>query len=418
MQRALQRTGPAWPVRALASARSRLLLTVFLLSLVIPLAIHLGPVRLTAYRVVLILTVLPALVHLILDKTNRLTLADLLIACAFGWAALACYVTPGTRDPLEAAGVLLLESCGAYLLARVTIRSAEDFRHMIRLLFWVVAAVLPFSIIESQTGTSPLLQLAAKVGQTFPQIYQDQRLGLHRVQSIFEHSITYGVFCATILGGYYYLNVLGRREGWRRFSIIPVSTFLSVSAGGYLIVTVQTALMLWDRLTRRILHRWYLLGLAAASGFALLSLYAAKSPFHIIVFRLSFSSQSGYTRILIWEHGTAEVASHPLFGLGLEIEKWSRPDWMGPSIDNFWLFLTMSYGVPMIVAFLAAIVLLFWRTARARLPAGDDARVRMGYLVTLVGFLVAGMTVHYWNAMFVWFMFFLGSGAYLSHSTR
>jgi hypothetical protein len=381
---------------------------------------HIGSVRMTPYRLVLLAVTIPVLIRLFSGRDGRFLLPDLLIGLAFAWAALACFTTPGTRSPLEAAGVLLLEGLGAYLLARVIIRSPEDFRRMIGFMLGALAILLPFALVEAWTGTSPLLLLADGIADSFPQIYQDPRMGIHRVQSIFEHSITYSVFCASIFACSWYLFVKGGRGPGRFawFSVIPVSTFLSVSGGGYAILLVQAILMGWERVTRRIAYRWRLFGLLAASGFGLLALYAAKSPFHILVFRLSFSSRSGYGRILIWDHGTDEVLRQPFFGLGLEIDSWSRPFWMGPSIDNFWLLLTMSYGVPMVLLLACAILAIMWHVGScSRLDARSHA-VRAGYLMALVGLIVAGMTVHYWNAMFVWFMFFLGSGVFLIDPSR
>jgi hypothetical protein len=40
-------------------------------------------------------------------------------------------------------------------------------------------------------------------------------------------------------------------------------------------------------------------------------------------------------------------------------------------------------------------------------------RYRMAWLAIIVGFAVSGVTVHFWNALFTYFFFLIGTGVWL-----
>ena len=116
-------------------------------------------------------------------------------------------------------------------------------------------------------------------------------------------------------------------------------------------------------------------------------------------------------RILIFEYGTAEVARHPIFGIGLG--EWERPPWMSDSMDNFWLATAVRYGLPALLFLLALLFGLVWSVGQRKNLPPDWKRARHAWAFTLFGITVAAATVHLWNALFVLFFFLLGSGAWL-----
>ena len=142
-----------------------------------------------------------------------------------------------------------------------------------------------------------------------------------------------------------------------------------------------------------------------------IDLFSTKTPFHVFVNYFTFSKQSAYNRILIFEFGTAEVARHPIFGIGLG--EWERPIWMSDSMDNFWLATAVRYGLPALILLLGLLLGLVWAVGqRKNLPA-QWRRARHAWAFTLFGITVAAATVHLWNALFVLFFFLLGAGAWL-----
>jgi hypothetical protein len=45
-------------------------------------------------------------------------------------------------------------------------------------------------------------------------------------------------------------------------------------------------------------------------------------------------------------------------------------------------------------------------------------RHRMAWLVIIIGFTISGFTVHFWNSLFAYFFFLIGSGAWLVQPQR
>lgn len=142
-----------------------------------------------------------------------------------------------------------------------------------------------------------------------------------------------------------------------------------------------------------------------------IDLMSNRSPFHVFVTYLTFSTQSAYNRINIWNYGTAEVARHPWFGIGLG--DWIRAPWMSDSMDNFWLLIAVRYGLPSLGFLLALMLGMIWVIAQRKNLPQEWWNARHAWAFTLFGITVAAGTVHLWNALFVLFLFLIGSGMWL-----
>ena len=390
-----------------------LFISLFLIGLVVPIQIHIGPLRLSPYRIVLIAAVIPCLILLISRKVGRIQPTDILIVLSACWAALALLVVHGVEDAIEASGIHWIETVGAYLVGRCFIRDRADFVGFVRLLFRIVVVLLPFAIHEALTGQSLLLAILGSVAPVVADTTMDGRLGLERAQVSFEHPILYGVFCASAFALTWY--VLGFRQSatkkLTRSGLVILATFFSLSAGAFAALIVQAGLIGWEFLTRGMQTRWRLLSFLCVTGYFAIDFLSNRTPFHVLVTYLTFNVHSAYSRILIWEYGSAEVWRHPLFGIGLG--EWERPEFMPPSIDNFWLVIAVRYGIPAFV--LLVLALLLGLRSLGRMPIADleTKNCRMGILVTLGGLIMAGTTVHYWNATYCLFLFLLGSGMWM-----
>ncbi len=130
---------------------------------------------------------------------------------------------------------------------------------------------------------------------------------------------------------------------------------------------------------------------------------------------LTFSPATAYFRLIIWEWGFYHNALvNPLFGIGEN--EWVRPSWMhSTSMDNFWLVQMVTYGIPAFVFLATGTVLFLANQPRALSVAA--AQMRKGWVISMIGIMVAGCTVHYWNHSFVWYFFVLGLGGSF-HSPR
>ena len=383
---------------------------LFLLSLLPQINFHVGPLLLKPYRVFLLLVFLPLLVRLCAGGAGRFIAADWLMIGASIWAALALMMNHPLGEVVETIGIFVVEFLGAYLVARVCIRSAEDFRRVVKVLFVVILVLLVFAAAESVTRQPILMQL---IGQGWQAVDAGIRMGLRRAQAVFAHPIHYGVFVSAGLG----LVWFALRPDAGLFTraacalVIGLSTFFSLSTGALISFVMQCGFIGWEIVTRPNPKRWRIFALGAVAGYLVIDLLSNRTPFHVLVTYASLNSSTGYGRINIWNYGTDNVAANPFFGLGLN--EWEKPAWMSDSVDNFWLLLTMQYGLPFIVMFGGALFLILRRVSVQGMTDPVDRACRAGYLVSFGGIVVAGGTVHYWQTMFAFVLFIFGTGVWI-----
>jgi len=393
-----------WPVTALVIA----------LTMPSETSVYVGSLRLSPYRILLIITLFPSLNLLLSYRVGAPHIVDFLMIAHSLWVLLAFVVNEGLGQGFESGGIYIVESLGAYLVGRCWIRTRRDFEAFCRLVFFMVLGMLFFTIPESLTGVHFIKQAfqAALGGGGIP--YIEPRLGLTRAFGSFDHPILYGTFCATTVAATYYV-VCSAKIGTRQLvtmSAVGLATFLSLSSGAFVAMGIQGFLIAWDRLTRGISNRWTMLGGLFALGWIFLSLLSNRSPIKVFISYMTFSAHSAYNRILIWEYGTKEVARHPLFGIGFA--DWQRPDWMhSSSMDNFWLVTAVRYGLPALILLLLAVFVTMRRIGKVQNADDSFLRYRLAWIIGILGIGIAGITVHFWNSLFGLFMFLLGTGAWM-----
>jgi hypothetical protein len=388
----------------------------FFLGMLLPTAVslNLGGLRLSVYRIVLILMFLPMLLQLLSGRAGRMTAFDALVLAHCAWALMALIKWGGLAQGIESGGIYIVEFAGAYLLGRLYIRSYDDFAAMARAYVALVVGMLAFTIPEALTSVHILHDTISAAFGGPPAPFIEQRMGLERTFGPFDHPILYGVFSASAFSLAYFV-VAERRlmhmRGIAQVAGVGVATFMSASGGPYVVLMMQGFVAAWQRVLGRVQGRWAALFALFAAAYVAIDLFSTKTPFHVFVNYFTFSKQSAYNRILIFDYGTAEVARHPLFGIGLG--DWERPAWMSDSMDNFWLVVAVRYGLPALGFLLALLLGLVWTAARRKDLSEDWRRARHAGAFTLFGITVAAATVHLWNALFVLFVFLIGAGAWL-----
>jgi O-antigen ligase len=393
----------AWPVVVLCWA------------LIIPWIVPLGTLSMPPYRMVLVATFIPTLFKLLSGKAGRIGIADIAVVLFSFWISMALVIAHGAAAALQPAGSQVVETLGAYMLARCYIRSASDFEALARLLFVIVAVVLfPLAIIEMVSGRNIVLELASTVMRTHVINYQPARLGLRRVQSVFEHPILFGVFCSSALSMTYLVRGHAKSTARRLTStgVVALTILMSMSSGPIMTAALQIALLIWDKLLKSVKNRWWLLLGIVATLVLVVSLVSKRSLPAILFSYFALDEASAYFRLLIWEFGSQSVLNHPIFGVGMG--QWDRPSWMPFSVDMFWLVNAIVGGLPtaifMIVAF-------FSSALSVALKKGVDERAhrcRLAFLVTMTSFFFAGWMVHFWGATYVLFMLLMGSARWIA----
>ena len=181
-------------------------------------------------------------------------------------------------------------------------------------------------------------------------------------------------------------------------------------------VFLQATLIAYRFVTRRLPGRWMILGGALASVYLALSIFSSRSGLKVLLWYLTFDRHTASMRLAIWDYAGDNVALHPRFGVGME--HWIRPSWMPESVDSFWLVTTLSFGLPATISLALALVFLLARVKRSVSDEGPDVEQRRAWAYTILSLVFVGFTVHYWNNVFVLFMFLIGSGGWMATSPK
>lgn len=389
------------------------LILFFVLALLLPNKFAVGPLDISPYRGILLIMVLPCIAMWLGTKTGPVKGVDFLVIGFSVWSFISIFVLHGF-ERWESAGIFTLETIGAYLLARVFIRSPQQFYFMIKCFCWGIAAMVPFALIETTTSRIPIAEIMGVLSKVHPDLQHEMRFFLHRVQGPFEHPILFGVFCASMTAPALLVWSYGKPWNVRyaRFSPIMLTTFLSLSVGAYISLIIQVGLLIWAYIMRNVAARWMILFSIFVAFYLVLDVFSNRSPIQVFISYLTFNSSASYNRILIWQFGTAEVWRHPFFGIGFN--DWDRPPWMVPSIDNFWLLTTMTYGLPSLLLLGSAFVRTIIATGRLDFTKSEMmTSYRLAYLVAIGGLLLSLCTVHVWNASYVFLIFLLGAGVWM-----
>jgi hypothetical protein len=220
---------------------------LFIIGLIIPLFVYVGPLRLSVYRMALLVAFLPTVFFWLSGRAGPIRWPDIFVLIICLWSAISMMVMDGGLGAtIEPIGIFWVETLGAYLLGRCYIRTPEAFFAITRLLFWIALLLLPFAIYELYAGPSPIVDLFGKIGPTYLQNPNPGRLGLERVQGPFTHPIHFGVFFGALTGMFYYILGYGKSKLSRiRNAFFAVFLcFCSLSSGPLLAAMSQVIVLL------------------------------------------------------------------------------------------------------------------------------------------------------------------------------
>ena len=400
------------PQAAAAAAAGSGLLLLFMISLLIPVRFTVLGLLLTPDRLLLLIVFVPLALRLISGKAGGIRPVDAFVLLYCIWVGIALLVVHGTSH-IPFIGITIIELFGGYLVGRTIVRSQTDYRTFFRYFFWGLLFLLPFVLIEQVTRRLVISELLGTVFTTPGYVNYDQRMGMNRVQAVFEHPILFGMFCSVGIANFYYLY---RRTEFKKSILLTAfgifMTFMSVSSSALLSIILQVGMIIWDKMTN---SKWTLfVGLVVAAYF-LVDILSNRTPVQVLISYATLNSGSAGMRLVIWEYGSASVAKHPVFGIGLN--DWERIWWLhSPSVDNFWLLNAMRYGLPAVLFLMTGIGFSLWGILRRRDLSDEDADCRTGYMVAAVALFFTLCTVHVWGPTSVFVMFYIGAGVWLAEA--
>ncbi len=389
------------------------LVVALLICVFIPWLWTIGPVLLLPYRVVLLAGFLPCMYLWLAGKVGRARAPDVLILLYCLWCPISLFAAHDAQVALQSGGIIVVETAGAYFFGRCFIRGPDQFYAMTRLLFVLVAIMLPFALVETVTNSNISLAFFSKFFPVHVEAIKEPRWGLRRVQGVFEHPILFGVSCGAIFA-LVHLVLGGETSATKRwFATLTVllTAGLSLSSGPLTAIIAQVSLVFWNWLLAKDAKRWQYLWILSLSMYGFIALASNQSVFEFLLTHFSFEPASAYYRVLIWRFGSESVLNHPFFGVGFG--RWDRPEWMPPSIDMYWLYHAILFGIPAGIFMMGSFLTMVAVVAFTKETDERRLRYRTAYLIMMMGYFLVGWTVHFWNATYVLFLFLLGSGSWL-----
>jgi hypothetical protein len=374
--------------------------------------VNLGGAMLSPYRLLLI----PTFFYLLRNALRgnfRFVWPDLLIAIACAWITLASYMTSNSIvAAIVQGGAHIMDIALPYFVARFAIRTPRDFRKFLVLAAPAVGIMGVVVFLEAIMGRHIIQPMLALITGNPNRLGIEFRMGLMRGAASFPHPILAGISLASFLT----LYLMSGIRGWPRIAgvIGAVGGVFSMSSAALLGLTVGTALLFYDFLSRRVANlTWRLFLFAMSALYVAVELTSNSGFFNLLVRYASLNTVSAYNRVLIWRFGTENVARHPWFGIGYD--DWDRPQWMqwqnSFSVDHFWLLQAMRFGLPtsvmLVVATIAAVAML---CIRSRYCSPGDARLLRGLAISIAVFALGAVSVALWLNAMVWFFMLLGIG--------
>lgn len=404
---------------ALGGGRLSLVVVFYFLMIALPIHFNVGPIFMTGIRAILLVTTVPLTIRLFSGQLGRVLPTDVLLLIYVCWSVMMLFV----HSPSQAVtigGAYFLEVFGSYILARTFIRTPEQFRSLCYGLLSILIFSLPFAIYETQTGRPvvPLIIESIPGLSSHPDYSSTtfgSRLGLERSQVIFGHPIHYGLFCSSLIS-LILVGLKGSIGNAVRYLfgfLISLGVIASVSSGAVLPMFLQFFLMVWAAIFRNMPSRWIALSVIVIVCYIAVDLISNRTAIEVFLSRTALSAETAYGRIVIFRWGMVNVWSNPIFGIGLN--DWVRPFWLAGSMDNFWLLLTVRYGIPGFFLMAMAYLSLIWKVVQSKLGvAGQVWQFRRAWVFMQIAMVLTLCTVDVWETPLSYVFFMLGAGAWLT----
>ncbi|MDX9988184.1 O-antigen ligase family protein [Thiothrix unzii] len=402
----------------------RLLAILFVIAIFIPVEFYVmaGSVRIEPYRVVLGV----ALVYAVLNfkmVLERADLVDILLVGLLGFAFASIWNNHDLQQAVESTGIYAIETLGAFYLARMYLNTPENFFQINRLFVLILAGLTLFSAYEAFAQHRFLHEIAKNItghDSLDFRLYMHYyiRNGVMRAASLFEHPILYGSLLALCFP-FAFLWFRQTRSIGTGSSVVALiaSMLLTLSSAPLLSLIFQAGIAVLVKFWNSARRLWIALLFASLAGSLLINAFSNRGFFGILISYLTFNPNTGYFRLLQWEHSMDDIAASPILGIGLigpGLHDWTRPywisSWFGNSIDSFWLLLALQHGLFAAGLLLFASLYASFNTLNLLHKHDDDTRWMVtAWLLAFFSLILIGFTVDYFGKLQPMFFFTLGA---------
>lgn len=396
----------------------RIIAILFMISIFIPVEFYtmLGSVRIEAYRIVLGFALLYALFNFRL-ALQRADLVDILLMALTGLVFASFWHNHGLQKAVESTGIFAIESLGAFYLARLFINSPQRFYWVNQTFITVLALLTIFTLYEAFSQHRILHDIAERITghqALDPRLYTHYyiRGGIMRATSLFAHPILYGTlmamffpFAVLLVWRYRKLGSLANLGGLVTSMILTLSSAPLLSA----IFQALTGILVkfWNN-ARQFWMSVFFGGLGVA---LLIEALSNRGFFGILISYLTFNPNTGYFRILQWQYTADDIADNLI--MGIAHHDWTRPywmEWMGNSIDSFWLLLILQHGLFALLLLLLACLYAVFHTLNLTHRHCDQHRWMVtAWILSFMSLILIGFTVDYFGKLQPLFFFMLGA---------
>ncbi len=371
-----------------------MLLTAILL---IPasLNIHLSGdgLKFTPGRAASALLLLPGLLTLA-RAPRRVVASDVFVFLTAVWM-IGSRIPEDGLNPSAVASVI--ELFGGYMLGRVYFYGPHALKRFLRIFKIIAFLVISIAVLDPLFGEN-VVQATANMIMANPFYVPQYRMGIIRAVSTLEMYEQYGTFCVAAASIFLFLENRATKYRWAAFCFF--GCVLALSSGPLLAFAMMISFFVYDRLLGRYAWRWKLI--TAIFMLFLLTVFSlAAKPLSWLVSHLTLDPETGYFRIYVFDYVVQQISLRPIAGFGFG--PIGDDDFLSvTTVDNVWLVCAARYGIPMVVFFLLANVgsfVSFGSKSRYRRIDPFMMKAATGFTQVIMIFMLVGLTVHFWNAM-------------------
>jgi hypothetical protein len=378
-----------------------------------PIPISLGDTSVTPGRMIVIMLIVPA-VAVLLRKGRRSVPSDYFVVATASWMIASSALNDGFRPYVVAEA---LELAGAYFIGRAFFWGRPALETFIKVFKVITIAVILLALLDTLSGRNVTLQSMGIEGEIPLTDTGRYRFGLVRASSTLLGGEQYGTFCAAALA---ILLYSGRNH--IRYAVLTIfGCLLSLSSGPFLGMAIVIATSSYDRVLKRHSWRWKALVGTIIGAIVVLNL-VSNSPVSWLIRHLTLDPQTGFFRVVQWDHVLPLIGLSPILGYGFSpFYTLVDPQWriyIGTSLDCVWLVEALRYGIPG-VAFL--LLSIFSSVIKKTSDLNVDPymnNLRTGFSIAIMTFVLVGLTVHYWNNVWLFFHLCIGIRATFAESSR
>ena len=299
----------------------------------------------------------------------------------------------------------IVEFVGAYWVARAYFFGRPAIEAFLKALKFVVIALIVLAMLDFLSGRAIVLETSAKLFP-IPFFEAQYRASFVRAPSTFDTAELYGTFCAAAVAIFLYSG----GSAIRYAIFCSFGCLLSISSGPLLALVIVLFTFCYDCIMKGRAWRWKVFTFAIAI-FLLVVYFASAHPVSWLVAHLTLDPSTGYWRVAVWDHTTAYLASSPYFGFGFLDFGDPEDFFTHASVDSVWLVVALQFGVPTSVLLLLTVMASLFDVGRRNGTLTYDPyvdRIGTGFTLAIMTLAVVGLTVHYWNALWIFWGLCIG----------